>query len=85
MELGPASPRAVKVMERARQLAAGRDQTHLGCEHLFLALIEDKHGIPAQLLADVADVDALHQRLTDLIDSDLYNTPTSQQTGPDRS
>lgn len=81
MELGLASPRAINVLERARQRAAERDQTHIGAEHLFLALIEDEHAIPVQVLSEFVNVGAARDRLAGLMDSAEYRTPSNRTVG----
>jgi len=80
-ELGPASPRAVRTIERARDHARQHGQDNVGAEHIFLALLEDSNGIPNQVLSEFTDVAAVRRRLVGLLESEAYRTPTTRTLG----
>jgi hypothetical protein len=66
-------------MERA--LLAAREEgrrfghKHIGCEHVFLAILLDPHAIPSQILRDMGAADDVVQRLRALLGSECYNRP----------
>jgi len=50
---------------------------YVGVEHLFLAIIRDRHAVPTQILATIADPDAVESALLGLMNSDGYKTGTT--------
>ncbi|MBA3431487.1 MAG: Clp protease N-terminal domain-containing protein [Actinobacteria bacterium] len=51
-------------------------QTHVGTEHLLLALIEDKDGIAGQVLDREHLGDAVRQAIERVMVDSAYRTPT---------
>jgi ATP-dependent Clp protease ATP-binding subunit ClpC len=54
-------------------LARDMGHSHVGVEHLFLAMIRDPDAVPTQLLADVADLGRVEASLRQVMASASYN------------
>jgi ATP-dependent Clp protease ATP-binding subunit ClpA len=58
------NPACYRVLGRADEIARMTNSPHMRAEHLFLAIIHDK-GMPAQVLARLADIDRLEAAVTE--------------------
>ena len=64
-----------------RALLAAREEgrrlghKHVGCEHVFLAILLDRDAIPSQILQEVGAADDVIQRIQTLLRSEWYNRP----------
>ena len=47
---------------------------YVGVEHVFLAVIRDRHAVPTQVLATMVDLEAVESALLGLMNSDGYRT-----------
>jgi bifunctional DNase/RNase len=64
----PQTPRTVQVIEHAVAEARCRNQEYVGTEHLFLALIEDKEGVPVQVFRKLgAELEAIRGAVVKLL------------------
>lgn len=64
----PFTPRCKTVLERALTEAASLQHSHIGTEHLLLALLDQPDATAAQILSDNADdLDAVRTAVLDLI------------------
>jgi ATP-dependent Clp protease ATP-binding subunit ClpC len=68
------TPRYAEVLSNAAQLARQLGHQHVGVEHLFLAIIQDPHAIPTQVLAQIADLPEIEERLLGVMGSSAYST-----------
>lgn len=57
----------------AREEGRRFGHAHIGCEHVFLAILLDRHSIPAQILRDMGAADDVVQQIQTLLGSDVYN------------
>src|SRR5262249_5654470 len=57
----------------ARQEAWRFGHAHIGCEHVFLAILLDPHSVPAQILRDIGAAHDVVQQIQTLLGSDVYN------------
>jgi len=71
------TPRFYSVLGAAAENARAMGHSHLGVEHLFLAIIHDHDAVPTQVLAGMADLNAVETALLDLMTSDAYKTGTT--------
>jgi hypothetical protein len=55
--------------------------SHIGVEHLFLAIIRDPDAIPTQVLASHVSIEEVETRLLDLMNSVSYRTPAPPPPG----
>ena len=58
------NPACYRVLGRADEIARTANSPHMRAEHLFLAIIHDK-GMPAQVLARLADISQLEAAVTE--------------------
>jgi len=58
------NPACYRVLGRADEIARTANSPHMRAEHLFLAIIHDK-GMPAQVLARLADISRLEAAVTE--------------------
>jgi ATP-dependent Clp protease ATP-binding subunit ClpA len=72
------TPRYRNTIRTATEIALEMGHSHIGVEHLFLAIIRDPDAIPTGQLAAFADVPDIESKLLDVINSPEYNT-----TSPD--
>lgn len=70
------TPRCARVLDSAAELAHEMNHQHIGVEHIFLAIIRDRHAVPTQVLADLIDLGGIESRLRDVMNSASYSTPT---------
>ena len=73
------TPRMKRTIWRAEQLARARGHSHLGTEHLILALIEDPDGIAGGVMQRVGCAAAIRDEVIRIIESDGYSrgSPTA--------
>lgn len=67
-----ATPRYERIIAGAARRADELGHDHIGAEHLFLAILGEKHAIPTQILAEMTDLAAVEERLHALLTSDSY-------------
>jgi ATP-dependent Clp protease ATP-binding subunit ClpA len=72
-ELKP-TPRYAAIVEAASDLARSMGHHYVGAEHLFLAIIHDRHALPTQVLTTAVDPAKVEARLRELMASESYNT-----------
>ena len=77
------TPRYFRVLGAAEEVADGMSHGYVGVEHLFLAIIRDRDAVPTQVLATIADLDAIESALLSLMNSDGYRTATRNIVMPD--
>jgi hypothetical protein len=75
------TPRMQIALLAARQLARDYGHQHVGCEHVFLAILLDQHSLPAQLLATMGNRDDLIERTRSLLGSESYNRAINNEDG----
>ncbi len=68
------TPRCQDILNSAADLALQMGHSHLGVEHLFLAIIRDPDAIPTGQLAAVADIPGIENRILAVMNSELYYT-----------
>jgi ATP-dependent Clp protease ATP-binding subunit ClpA len=66
------TPRYVEVSEAAHRIAEEFGHSHVGVEHVFLAIIRDDSAIPSQLIERHVRRDTLEQEVLDLMASKGY-------------
>jgi len=76
------TPRYLTIVGASFEVSRIMAHSHVGVEHLFLAMIRDRHAIPTQLLASMINLDAAESALLALMRSDSYNTPTRDVIWP---
>ena len=74
------APRYESVVKAAANVAREMHHSHVGVEHLFLAIISDKDAVPTLFLAERVDLQRVQQDLRDLMQSPLYITPSQRLT-----
>jgi len=86
-------PMSALTARMKRALLAAREEgrrlghKHVGCEHVFLAILLDRHAIPSQILREVGAADDVVQRIQTLLRSEWYNRPPAgdRRCGDDTS
>ena len=76
------TPRYNRVLGASEEVARGMSHRHVGVEHLFLAMLHDRHAVPTQVLGQMVDLDAVESALLALMNSDGYNTGTRGTAAP---
>lgn len=66
------TPRYQRMLAAAADLARETGHSHVGTEHLFLAIIRDRDAVPTQVLAGITDLHLLEGRLLEVMASDSY-------------
>jgi ATP-dependent Clp protease ATP-binding subunit ClpA len=78
------TPRYRALVAAASKIATEFGHEHVGAEHLFLAIIGDRHAVPTQVLARLTDLDQAEAEVRALMESDRYSTPSNRHVlGPD--
>jgi Clp amino terminal domain, pathogenicity island component len=67
------TPRYQTVLKSSAGIARAMGHSHLGVEHLFLAIIQDKRAVPTQVLSQLADLAQVEARLRETMASPEYN------------
>lgn len=76
------TPRYRQIVATASEIAIEGGHQHVGAEHLFLAIIGDRHAVPTQVLAQLADLDQVEAELRAVMASDGYQTPSRRIVMP---
>jgi ATP-dependent Clp protease ATP-binding subunit ClpC len=76
------TPRYRSVLGAAEEAAREMSHGYVGVEHLFLAIIRDRHAVPTQVLATMADLDDVESALLGLMNSNGYKTGTTNIVMP---
>jgi ATP-dependent Clp protease ATP-binding subunit ClpC len=71
------TPRARQVIVIANQEGERFGHTHIGTEHLLLALVVEGQGVAAQLLKEARVSEQIRQRLEGLLSSESYGSERS--------
>jgi hypothetical protein len=67
------TPRYQRVLETAADIAREMNQSFVGTEHLFLAIIREREAVPTQVLAGITDLNLLEGRLREVMASESYD------------
>jgi ATP-dependent Clp protease ATP-binding subunit ClpA len=67
------TPRYFRVLGAAEEVARGLGHSHVGVEHLFLAVLRDPQAVPTQVLGELVDPAAVESALVGLMNSEGYN------------
>ncbi|MEV0115285.1 Clp protease N-terminal domain-containing protein [Streptomyces sp. NPDC050844] len=67
------TPRYYKVLGAAEAIARTLGHTHVGTEHLFLAILQDQDAVPTQALAEQIDPQRITDGLTRIMHSAEYS------------
>jgi ATP-dependent Clp protease ATP-binding subunit ClpA len=76
------TPRYQRLVAAASKMAADLGHQYVGTEHLFLAIIGDRHAVPTQVLTRLTDLDLVEVELRALLESDGYKTPSRRVAPP---
>jgi ATP-dependent Clp protease ATP-binding subunit ClpA len=68
------SPRYNNIIATAKQTARDMGRGHVGVEHLFLAIIDDKNAVPTQILSKTVNISELRVAIMAVINSKDYAT-----------
>lgn len=68
------TPRLEQILQSAAQEATRRGHRHLGVEHLMLAILDEGHSVPAQLLARQIPLDEVRAPLDAFLRGEAYNS-----------
>jgi ATP-dependent Clp protease ATP-binding subunit ClpA len=66
------TPRYKRVLAAAADLAREMGHSHVGTEHLFLAIIREREAVPTQVLAGITDLHQLEAELREVMASESY-------------
>jgi hypothetical protein len=69
----PPTPRCQRILERAEDLSRAQGSSVLKVEDLMLAILEDPHAVPTQVLAQFVRPAVVRGALTVLMESPEYN------------
>ena len=67
--------RMQRAMLAAREVSRRYGHSHIGTEHVFLAILLDPDSVPSQILRKVRSTDEVAQELDSLLSSEEYNRP----------
>jgi ATP-dependent Clp protease ATP-binding subunit ClpC len=76
------TPRYQRLVAAASEIATDWGHQYVGAEHLFLAIIGDRHAVPTQVLSRLTDLDRVEVELQALMESDAYKTPSLRVIPP---
>jgi hypothetical protein len=74
------TPRMKTAMLAAHEVSLRFGHSHIGCEHMFLAIVLDPESIPSQILRRGGSIDDVLQRLDSLLRSEQYNAPLHEES-----
>jgi ATP-dependent Clp protease ATP-binding subunit ClpA len=77
------TPRHYKVLGRAAEIARAASSPGVRAEHLLLAIINERHTIPAQVLATLVDLDQAEVAILDAITTSGSSLPVPVALGPE--
>ena len=69
----PLTPRMLRIMRQAEQLAQQRGLLKIGTEHVMLALLDEPRAIATMALALVTEPERVQEEIRKIIDSESYN------------
>jgi|InoplaM3SPM_1038593.scaffolds.fasta_scaffold42615_1 ATP-dependent Clp protease ATP-binding subunit ClpA len=75
------TPRMLRTLERAREIANENGQQVVGTEHVILALVDDSNGIAGQAMRSLGIADAVRATVRSIIQSEGYKAPPSRPAG----
>jgi ATP-dependent Clp protease ATP-binding subunit ClpA len=78
------TPRYTAIIEAANRIASEKGGQHVGAEHLFLAIIRDRAGVPTQVLAQLVNLDHVKAQFQAVMESKTYNTPSRRIMPPEQ-
>jgi ATP-dependent Clp protease ATP-binding subunit ClpA len=67
------TPRYQRVLESSAGIAREMGHRYIGVEHLFLAIIRDKHTVPTQVLSHLTDLTQVETSLRETMASPEYH------------
>jgi Clp amino terminal domain, pathogenicity island component len=67
------TPRYQRVLEASAGIARAMGHSYLGVEHVFLAIIQDKHTVPTRVLSHLTDLAQVETSLRETMASPEYN------------
>jgi ATP-dependent Clp protease ATP-binding subunit ClpA len=71
------SPRMQELLDRAAQIGkVHTGKPFVGTENVLRALVEDQHGIAAQVLRELGVTERIAERLDEIMSSASYRTPS---------
>src|SRR5437762_4278318 len=71
--------RAQEALQRAQQLMFSKQHTQLDVEHIFLALLQQRNSLPAQIITALGgDVESMMERLDKALDNVQSFTSTDR-------
>src|SRR5436853_1683743 len=75
--------KAQEALQRAQQIMMAKQHTQLDVEHIFLALLQQRNSLPAQIIASAGgDVPNMAHRLESVLDKmPSYNASRGTATG----
>ena len=76
------TPRYEAVLAGGSRLAREFGDQHVGVEHLFLAIIQDRDAIPTQVLAKIVELPEIEERLLGIMRSSSYSTESTMIWSP---
>jgi ATP-dependent Clp protease ATP-binding subunit ClpC len=76
------TPRYASVLGASEEVAREMSHRHVGVEHLFLAILHDKHAVPTQVLGQMIDLDAVEAALIALMNSHGYQAGRTKTVRP---
>jgi ATP-dependent Clp protease ATP-binding subunit ClpA len=71
------TPRYHQIIKASQEIARETENSHLGVEHLFLAIIRDEHAVPTQVLGRMVNLEEAETRLLEVMSSASYKTSSS--------
>lgn len=77
------TPRYTAIVTSAATIARDMGSSHVGVEHLFLAIIRDRRTVPTQVLERLVSVSSVEENLLNEMMSPGYNTATYNVLTPD--
>jgi ATP-dependent Clp protease ATP-binding subunit ClpA len=71
------TPRYDRIVAASRQIAWDLGHSYVGVEHLFLAIVQDPHAVPTQVLSRFVPRAQVGAAVRDLITSDGWGSQPS--------
>ena len=73
----PLTTRMRNALHSAQKLAAQFGHRHVGCEHVFLAILLDRNAIPTQVVDEIEATASFVTRIRDILGSESANRPAT--------
>ena len=70
-----------RVLDASTEIAHAMQHSYVGVEHLFLAIIRDRHAVPTQSLAQQIDLAEVEAHLLEIMASPGYNKSSRRVQG----